>query len=168
MTATDHTDIDGAMNIHLTEDELVLHYYGEMSTSEETRAATHLTSCPNCHENLRRLQRVLAVVDESALSGPELPEHFERTVWARLEPNLHRAGGGWFSWFVLSPGRLAWMATVVLLVGAAFMAGRLLPRSQDGATVAANDLRAADPAGRSRRPSRPVADDARRDRERRR
>ncbi len=141
MTATDNTDIDRAMNIHLTEDELVLHYYGEMSTSEETRAATHLSSCPNCHEHLRRLQRVLAVVDESALSGPELPEHFERTVWARLEPNLHRAGGGWFSWFVLSPGRLAWMATVVLLVGAAFMAGRLLPRSQDGATVAADDLR---------------------------
>jgi hypothetical protein len=32
------------------------------------------------------------------------------------------------------------MATVVLLVGAAFMAGRLLPRSQDGA-ASAGDLR---------------------------
>jgi hypothetical protein len=128
------------MNIHLTEDELVLHYYGEMSTGEETRAAAHLTSCADCHESLRRLQRVLAVVDESALAGPELPDHFERTVWARLEPNLRR-GSGWFSWFVLSPGRLAWIATVVLLVGAAFMAGRLLPRSEDGAAAAANDLR---------------------------
>jgi hypothetical protein len=129
------------MHIHLTEDELVLHYYGEMTTSEETRAATHLTSCPECHENLRRLQRVLAVVDESALAGPELPEHFERTVWARLEPDLHRARGGWLSWFVFSPGRLAWVATVVLLVGAAFMAGRLLPHSEDGATTTANQLR---------------------------
>ena len=113
----------------------------EGSTSEETRAAAHLTSCADCHENLRRLQRVLAVVEESALAGPELPEHFERTVWARLEPDLRRSRGGWFSWFVLSPGRLAWIASVVLLVGAAFMAGRLLPRPQDAATIAANDLR---------------------------
>ena len=77
--------------MHLTEDELVLHYYGELTASDEARAATHLTSCATCHDNLRQLQRVLAVVDESALAGPELPEHFERTVWARLEPNLQRA-----------------------------------------------------------------------------
>ena len=70
---------------------------------------------------------MLAVVDERALAGPELPEHFERTVWARLEPDLRRARGGWASWLAFSPGRLAWVATVVLLVGAAFMAGRLLP-----------------------------------------
>ena len=128
------------MTIHLTEDELVLHYYGELTTSEEGRVTSHLTSCAACHDNLRQLQRVLAVVDESALAGPELPEHFERTVWAELEPNLQRTRGGWASWFLLSPGRLAWMATVVLLVGAAFMAGRLLPRSQDGA-ASAGDLR---------------------------
>ncbi len=129
------------MNIHLTEDELVLHYYGEMTASEETRAATHLTSCAECHENLRRLQRVLAVVDESALAGPELPEHFERTVWARLEPDLRRARGGWASWLAFSPGRLAWVATIVLLVGAAFMAGRLLPHSEDGAATTTAQLR---------------------------
>jgi hypothetical protein len=136
-----NTRIDGPMNSHLTEDDLVLHYYGEMTASEETRAATHLTSCAACHESLRRLQRVLAVVDEGALAGPELPEHFERTVWARLEPNLRGARGGWASWLVFSPGRLAWVATVVVLVGAAFVAGRLLPRPDDGAAVTSNQLR---------------------------
>lgn len=135
------TTNDEPAMIHLSEDDLVLHYYGEMTSNEETRAAAHLMSCPACHENLRRLQRVLAVVDESAVSGPELPEHFERTVWARLEPNLHRAGGGWLSWFILSPSRLAWVATVVVLVGAAFMAGRLLPRSENPTATAAHDLR---------------------------
>lgn len=129
------------MTIHLTEDELVLHYYGELTASEDARATTHVASCPTCHDNLRQLQRVLAAVDESALAGPELPEHFERTVWARLEPNLRRTHGGWASWFLLSPGRLAWIATVVVLVGAAFMAGRLLPRSQDGGATSAGDLR---------------------------
>ncbi len=101
---TDNTDTDRVMTIHLTEDELVLHYYGEMPTSEEARVTTHLTSCAACHDNLRQLQRVLAVVDERALAGPELPEHFERIVWARLEPNLQRTRGGWASWFLLSPG----------------------------------------------------------------
>ena len=112
-----------------------------MTATEETRAAAHLAACTECHENLRRLQQVLAVVDESALAGPELPQHFERTVWARLEPNLRGARGGWWSWFLSSPGRLAWVATVVVLVGAAFMAGRLLPRSPDGATMTGTQLR---------------------------
>jgi hypothetical protein len=124
--------------IHLSQDDLVLHYYGELEAAEEARAAEHLASCSACHGSLRRLQQVLAVVDESALATPELPEHFERTVWARLEPNLHPVRGGW-SWFVLSPGRLAWVAMVVLLVGAAFMAGRLVPRTEPGAAIATAD-----------------------------
>lgn len=137
----DNTDSGKDMTTHLTDEDLVLHYYGELTASEETHAATHMTSCTECHENLRRLQRVLAVVDERALAGPELPEHFERTVWARLEPDLPRARGGWASWLTFSPGRLVWVATVVLLVGAAFMAGRLLPHTDDGATAAGNQLR---------------------------
>ena len=116
---------------HLTEDQLVLHYYGEMTAAEEAQAADHLTACRACHDDLRRLQRVLAVVDESVLVGPELPEQFERTVWARLEPNLGGSRRGWLSWFVLSPGRLAWIAAIVVLVGASFMAGRLVPRPND-------------------------------------
>jgi hypothetical protein len=119
---------------HLTEDDLVLHYYGEMNGAEEVQASAHLSSCAQCHESYRRLQRVLAAVDDSALVGPELPEHFERTVWARLEPNLPRAERGWSSWLGLSPARLAWVAMLVLLVGAAFVAGRLTPRQPVPAT----------------------------------
>src|SRR5215207_9734943 len=119
------------MSEHLSEDDLVLHYYGELSSNEESHTTSHLTSCARCQESLRTLQRVLAVIDENAVAGPELPAHFERTVWARLEPGLQRSRGGWWSWLVLSPGRMAAAAIVVLLVGAAFMAGRLLPRPQD-------------------------------------
>jgi anti-sigma factor RsiW len=131
----DNMDSGKNMTTHLTDEDLVLHYYGELTASEETHAATHLTSCTECHENLRRLQRVLAVVDERALVGPELPEHFERTVWARLEADLPRTRGGWASWLAFSPGRLVWVATVALLVGAAFMAGRLLPHPENGAAA---------------------------------
>jgi hypothetical protein len=119
------------MHTHLTDDELVLHYYGEMSGAEEGRAVAQISDCPDCHASYRRLQRVLAVVDEHAMSGAELPEHFERTVWARLEPNLSRARPGWLSWFVFSPVRLAWVAGIILLTVGAYIAGRLTPPSSD-------------------------------------
>jgi len=129
---------------HLTEDDLVLHYYGETSGADEARATAHLSACAACHDGFRRLQRVLAAVDEAALATPELPQHFERTVWARLEPNLQRRDRRWFSWFVLSPARLAWVAGIVALVGAAFVAGRIVDQPAAPATVAttaADDIR---------------------------
>jgi hypothetical protein len=122
-------DQDGqhAMSTHLNEDDLVLHYYGEMTDRDEADAIAHLRNCPQCHDSYRRLQRVLAAVDEHAFALPALPNHFERTVWARLEPNMTRERRGW-SWLGLSPARLALAASVVMLVGAAFYAGRLMPR----------------------------------------
>ena len=115
------------MQTHLTEDDLVLHYYGEMSGADEARTTTHLSECAGCLESYRRLQRVLAAVDETALAVPELPASFERTVWARLEPNL-RKERSWFGWFVVSPARLVWAAAVIVLVSGAFFAGRFFPQ----------------------------------------
>ena len=116
---------------HLTDDELVLHYYGEMPDADEHRAAAHLSGCLQCHASYRRLQRVLAVVDEAAVAGHELPEHFERTIWARLEPSLQRRGSAWLEWFRLTPARLAWCAAVLILVGAGYLAGRWSPRTDE-------------------------------------
>jgi hypothetical protein len=126
------------MSTHLTEEELVLHYYGELHGSDESRTVTHLSTCSTCHENFRQLQRVLAVVDERALAGPELPVNFERTVWAKLEPNLTGDARGWWSWLVLSPSRLAWAALVVVLVASAFMAGRFMSRGNLDSGMAAS------------------------------
>lgn len=134
------------MTTHLTDDELVLHYYGEMPEADEHRAVAHLADCAACQAGYRKLQRVLAMVDQTALAGPELSPAFERTLWARLEPDLRRDRSGWLSWFVLSPGRLAWVAMVVVLVGAAFVAGRLSPRSSDPAPAAAPTVAAMEQA----------------------
>ena len=112
---------------HLNEDELVLHYYGEMSEPDDRRAGSHLTTCPGCHAQYRRLQRVLRFVDEAAVVDQHLPAHFERTVWARLEPQLQSGRPGFFAW-LFTPGRLAWTAAVVVLVCAAFAAGRFASR----------------------------------------
>ena len=119
---------------HLTQDDFVLHYYGEMADGEERAAASHLAECVECRREMTRLQRVLGAIDDAALA-PELPEHFERTVWAKLEPNLRRGRRG-FAWMLLSPAPLALAATVLLLVGAAFFAGRLSSPSQPAPAVA--------------------------------
>jgi hypothetical protein len=113
------------MHTHLNEDDLVLHYYSEMDARDEARAAAHLAECGTCHGSYIRLQRVLAAVE--AAPGPEIADGFERTVWARLQPELGGRRSGWLSWFVLSPPRLAWMAAIVVLIAGAFFAGRVSP-----------------------------------------
>jgi hypothetical protein len=115
---------------HLSEDDLVLHYYGELTGGDEAETSSHLSACAACRREFTSLQRVLGAVDESSVSGADLPPNFERTVWARLEPGLSRTDRGrdglkgWLS-MILAPAPLALAATVVLLVAAAFFAGRV-------------------------------------------
>ena len=117
---------------HIHEDDLVLHYYGEMADAEEARLAAHLASCAGCTDAYRRLQRVLGAVDAGVTV--DAPENFERLAWARLEPNLERSarGRGWRGWLLLAPAPLALAAAVIVLVAGAFFAGRLFPRGGDG------------------------------------
>jgi len=124
--------------MHLNEDDLVLHYYGEMDGDAETRAASHIAACGACHASYTRLQRVLAAVD--AAPAPEPAPGFERIVWARLEPKLRRRRS-WGSWLIASPAHLAWAATVLLLVGASFVAGRLYRGVDDRGAASAEQIR---------------------------
>lgn len=117
-----------AISPHLTDDDLVLHYYGELPGNMEQAAAAHLASCPACRVEYTRLQRVLGTIDETSVT-PEVPASLERTVWARLEPNLRRQRRRWTFRMLLSPAPLALAAAVVLLVVGAFLAGREFPAS---------------------------------------
>ena len=118
---------------HLTEDELVLHYYGEMDAAAESRAAAHVSDCAECHGSYARLQRLMALVD--SVPAADAPEGFERIAWARLEAALPDRRPGLFSWLVYSPARLAFAAVVVALVAGAFYAGRQMA-GRPAATVA--------------------------------
>ena len=134
------------MHVHLTDDDLVLHYYGEMPADEETRAASHLSACGSCQQQYTRLQRVMAVVDSSAAF--EAPAGFERTAWARLEPELPPASRGWLPALLWSPVRFGWAAAVFVLVLAAFAAGRLSHRPANAAAPAATNASAESAAER--------------------
>ena len=123
---------------HLSEDELILHYYGEVDRTDASRVESHLASCAECQLASTKLARVMAMVD--AASPVEAPDGFERMAWARLEPHLGFQGvspvrrsaqkiydvlvgksareGGWFPQWALAGG-------VAALLVAAFWAGRI-------------------------------------------
>ena len=106
---------------HLSEDELILHYYGETERADESRVESHLASCPDCQAANQQLRRVMMLVDTAA--PVEAPLGFERNAWARLEPALDGNTTSrlrsffWFPQWALAGG-------VAALVLVAFMAGR--------------------------------------------
>jgi anti-sigma factor RsiW len=126
------------MNNHLTDDELILHCYGEIEGAEQARVDAHLASCMECQGAKEKIARVMTMVDTAA--PVEAPEGFERIAWARLEPQLEFQGaspvrrsaqrlydlvlgrtarqGGWFPQWALAGG-------VAALLVAAFWAGRI-------------------------------------------
>ena len=123
---------------HLNEDDLVLHYYGELDPPATRGVEQHLATCADCRQHYTGLQRVMAAVD--TVTEPALPESFERVVWARLERELP-ARRGWWSAFVLSPATMAWASAVVLLVAGAFFAGRLSQPQTTSTAASADQLR---------------------------
>lgn len=125
--------------MHLQEDDLVLHFYGELDAVAAGRTERHLAECDDCRASLARLQRVMAAVDK--MPEPSLPDGFERTVWARLEPALPQRRSRGLSWFVFAPGTLAWASAVVVLVAAAFFAGRMTKPEPSETIVSADQLR---------------------------
>lgn len=118
------------MTQHFTEEQLILHYYGEGDSA-------HLEECQECRLRYQALQRVLNSVD---VPVPERDADYEDQVWNRLAPKLHvRRRWGW-----LAPRKLAAVAAMAALVIAAFVTGRYLPRSGSegsSATVAQAPVR---------------------------
>lgn len=106
---------------HLSEDALVLHYYGEETPEERASAVRHLAGCEPCRAQLTSLSQVLGVV--SAHDYEPAPEGFERVMWARVEQKLSESRPtGWRTWF--APRRLALAGAAAAIVLAAFVAGR--------------------------------------------
>jgi len=120
------------MNTHLSEEELILHYYGETDRADEARLDAHLAACGGCQAAKAQLHRVLTLVETAA--PVEARPGFERDVWARLEPALGEdrtanreqrtanRESGWRTFFWFPQWALA--GAVAALVFVAFMAGR--------------------------------------------
>jgi hypothetical protein len=71
---------------HLTEEQLVAHFYRDAEAPPE--ASAHLIECRDCGDQYEMLRRVLALVDE--LPVPDRGEHYGEQVWTRLRWRLGR------------------------------------------------------------------------------
>jgi hypothetical protein len=115
------------MTNHLTEEQLVLHYYGEEgdpSLGDTLAAEQHLEGCEECRHLYVSLQRVLNVVD--SLPIPERGADYGAQVWQRIERRIPARR----RWFVL-PTPMRWAAAGAAMAGllvAAFFAGRFYPQ----------------------------------------
>jgi len=92
---------------HLTEEDLILHYYGE-----EGVAAEHLQHCERCRAEYAALQRVLNMVDASPV--PELGPAYGEAVWQRIEGQINPGKIKWgnnLAW----PQAWRWVAAVAAL-----------------------------------------------------
>jgi len=115
--------------MHLNDETLILHYYGELGAPEEADITRHLEACQSCRADYARLQRLLAVVD--TVPVPERTPDYEDQVWARVERRLPVRRRAWWA-FAGSPRRLALAGSLAILLIAAFVAGRFYPAVAPG------------------------------------
>jgi hypothetical protein len=122
---------------HLTDEELLLDFYGEGSEADRARTGAHLEQCEKCRALDQELRAVLIAVDTAPIAEP--PSGFEREMWARIEPLLPVQQTRRARWSFMMP-RLAVAASIAVLVVAAFAAGRIWDRqSQESPAVADAD-----------------------------
>jgi hypothetical protein len=133
---------------HPTDDDLILHFYGDGEAADETRVDGHLNTCASCQATWVEFRETMQMID--AAQVPEPDAGFERVLWTRLQPSLSELRprrASWLAWpRVLAP--IAAMAAVVL---ASVVTLRLaVPAgshglARPGATLSAGTTAAVDP-----------------------
>jgi hypothetical protein len=143
---------------HPHEDELVLHYYGELVGPDAGLLERHLRECAACRESFARLERVLRAIEQAPVQEPA--DGFEGEIWSRLRPGLRAAGkpgasafgirhrtsdvrhsavgvghSGLIPRWVFASG-VAALVVIAFLAGALWRATRSVP--QEGSTQAQN------------------------------
>lgn len=104
---------------HLTEEQLILHYYGE---AREVEVETHLDGCDSCRVQYRAVQRVLNAADSYAVPDPGA--QFEAVVWERLQQQLPKPSLGARVRAFFLPRQWAMATALAAMFVVAFYAGR--------------------------------------------
>jgi len=128
------TDWREDLDWHPTEDDLILHFYGDGEAADETRVDAHLNACASCQATWVEFRETMQMID--AAQVPEPGAGFERVVWTRLQPSLAELRprrANWLAW----PRVLAPIAAMAAVVVASVVTLRLvLPAGSHGSTPA--------------------------------
>jgi len=121
---------------HYTEEDLILHYYGERRGAGRD-VERHLESCSPCRTAYQALAGTLALVTPA--DPPARGEQYGLEVWQRIRHQLPERESAWWmaaGWF--GRNQLATAAAALVLVAGAFVAGRAWPRQPAPVPVSAN------------------------------
>jgi hypothetical protein len=121
---------------HLSDEQIILHYYGEAEGEAEIRS--HLAQCQRCRAELERVESLLGQIEPTEV--PEPPAFFEEKTWLNLRERLPQKRSGFRQWFG-RPKKWALAPIAVLLLAAAFMAGRFWPRPTPNVALTPNPQR---------------------------
>jgi hypothetical protein len=113
---------------HPSEEDLVLHLYGEANESDFLRE--HLESCARCRDEVALLRQVLAEVDEVA--PPERPLDYGARVWERVSKELPAAR---------RQRTYYWLAAAAAILAATFLAGRATAPPPEVDTARGGEIR---------------------------
>lgn len=108
---------------HLTDEDLILHFYGEGGPGEERRIDGHLAACSECRQAWAELGETLKLVD--AAKVPEPGEEFERVMWARVQGALPAARptvSTWSTWRWMPALGMAAAVVLAVAIGYAWRA----------------------------------------------
>lgn len=124
------------MSRHLSEQELVLHFYDQ---GRSTRL--HLAECSVCAAEFAQIQATLSAIDYPV---PERAADYEEQLWSTLKPRLDASESPRASWWnaLLQPRKWAIAGALAILVVAAFYAGRYLPRHETSVPSPIVDVKA--------------------------
>jgi hypothetical protein len=110
---------------HLTEEQIVLHYYGE--EPDEAAADSHLASCPQCRAEFEKIKALLEGIPVTPV--PEPPDYLAQKVWFHVRDRMHEREPWSWSWKgFFSPAKFATAGAVAALMIAAFLAGHFWSR----------------------------------------
>ena len=118
------------MNRHPSEQDLVLHFYGETPKVER-----HLAECPSCAAEFAQIRTTLSAIDYPV---PERAADYEAQLWSTLNPRLDVSESPkqpfWHA--VLQPRKWAVAGALAALIVAAFLAGRYTPHHEQPGQIA--------------------------------
>ena len=123
---------------HLTEEELIDHYYSE--DSHKAEVAAHLRICTPCARAYEELGKLLANV--RAPETPERDSEYGVRVWKSIQGSLEPYPAKQKRKFFYFPQFAYAAACLLLLLAGAFLTGRMWEHAHTSSTIAANPQQA--------------------------